>query len=124
MTTPAMSELPEPDYWSTRDDDTPLYTADQMRAYAIAALQSAQPAAAVSDEQRREDFMAGYAAAEQDATVCQVPPVGWRCTRKAGHDGPCAAAETDDADFVQRGMDRLREAHHGITQRADGGEAE
>ena len=42
--TPAMPELPEPDYWSTRDDDTPLYTADQMRAYALAALQSAQPA--------------------------------------------------------------------------------
>ena len=48
---PAMPELPEPDYWSTRDDDTPLYTADQMRAYAIAALQSAQPAE-VSDEQK------------------------------------------------------------------------
>lgn len=46
MTKPtAMPELPEPDYWSTRDDDTPLYTADQMRAYALAALQSAQPAA-------------------------------------------------------------------------------
>lgn len=23
--------------------------------------------------------------------VCKVPPEGWRCTRKAGHDGPCAA---------------------------------
>jgi hypothetical protein len=30
--------LPEPDYWSTRDDDTPLFTTDQMRAYARAAL--------------------------------------------------------------------------------------
>lgn len=47
--TPAMPELPEPDYWSTRDDDTPLYTADQMRADALAALQSAQPAE-VSDD--------------------------------------------------------------------------
>lgn len=29
-------ELPEPDYWSTRDDETPLFTADQMRAYGAA----------------------------------------------------------------------------------------
>lgn len=25
---------------------------------------------------------------------CQVPPPGWRCTRGAGHDGPCAAVPT------------------------------
>ena len=24
-------------------------------------------------------------------SVCQVPPKGWRCTRQAGHEGPCAA---------------------------------
>ena len=23
--------------------------------------------------------------------VCQIPPDGWACTRKPGHDGPCAA---------------------------------
>lgn len=22
---------------------------------------------------------------------CPLPPAGWRCTRRAGHDGPCAA---------------------------------
>ena len=22
---------------------------------------------------------------------CQVPPIGWNCSRGAGHDGPCAA---------------------------------
>jgi len=22
---------------------------------------------------------------------CEVPPVGWSCSRVAGHDGPCAA---------------------------------
>lgn len=22
---------------------------------------------------------------------CPLPPPGWRCTRRAGHDGPCAA---------------------------------
>ena len=25
------------------------------------------------------------------APVCTIPPEGWRCTRKPGHDGPCAA---------------------------------
>jgi len=24
-------------------------------------------------------------------TECTLPPSGWRCTREAGHDGPCAA---------------------------------
>lgn len=24
---------------------------------------------------------------------CQLPPEGWRCTREAGHDGPCAAIQ-------------------------------
>lgn len=23
--------------------------------------------------------------------TCQIPPSGWRCTREAGHEGPCAA---------------------------------
>ncbi|WOB06517.1 hypothetical protein [Piscinibacter gummiphilus] len=27
------------------------------------------------------------------AQQCNVPPPGWRCTRQAGHDGPCAAIE-------------------------------
>lgn len=25
------------------------------------------------------------------ATVCELAPEGWRCTRHVGHDGPCAA---------------------------------
>lgn len=25
------------------------------------------------------------------AVECPLPPAGWRCTRRAGHDGPCAA---------------------------------
>ena len=25
---------------------------------------------------------------------CTLPPPGWRCTRAAGHDGPCAAVAT------------------------------
>lgn len=23
---------------------------------------------------------------------CEVPPPGWTCSRRAGHDGPCAAS--------------------------------
>ena len=28
--------------------------------------------------------------------ACQVPPPGWRCTRAASHDGPCAAIPDGD----------------------------
>jgi hypothetical protein len=42
---------------------------------------------------------------------CQAPPIGWRCTRAAGHDGPCAAVECPgDAAFVENGMRWLRES--------------
>ena len=27
---------------------------------------------------------------------CTMPPKGWHCTRKAGHDGPCAAIQDKD----------------------------
>ena len=49
--TPAMPELPEPAHRGPTGTGTYFdsFTADQMRAYALAALQSAQPAA-VSDE--------------------------------------------------------------------------
>lgn len=30
-------------------------------------------------------------------TQCEVPPTGWRCTRAAGHDGPCAAVPDSHA---------------------------
>ena len=26
---------------------------------------------------------------------CDVPPTGWRCTRRKGHDGPCAAVRAN-----------------------------
>lgn len=25
--------------------------------------------------------------------ACERPPKGWKCTRDAGHDGPCAAVK-------------------------------
>lgn len=32
---------------------------------------------------------------------CTVPPAGWRCTRTAGHSGPCAAVPTDAPPTVE-----------------------
>lgn len=72
--------------------------------------QQAEPEPVAERERWREAFMAGYQAAEDDAAVCRLPPTGWHCTRKAGHEGPCAAVETDDAALVEQGMARLRES--------------
>jgi len=48
---------------------------------------------------------------ERGHQVCRMLlPLGWRCTRGAGHDGPCAAvAYPDDVEIVERAMQRLRE---------------
>jgi hypothetical protein len=43
--------------------------------------------------------------------MCDVPPLGWRCTRAKGHEGPCAAVECpEDIEFVAKGMERLRDS--------------
>jgi hypothetical protein len=26
---------------------------------------------------------------------CTIPPIGWKCTRDPGHDGPCAAVKSN-----------------------------
>ena len=42
--------------------------------------------------------------------VCHNTPPGWRCTRGAGHEGPCAAVEEpEDLAFVARAMQRLKD---------------
>lgn len=61
------------------------------------------------DEQRASHGQAQADSVQEDA--CHAPPLGWRCTRKAGHEGPCAAVEyEDDQQFVERGMQRIRDA--------------
>lgn len=51
--------------------------------------------------------------------VCDVPPIGWRCTRAKGHSGPCAAIEySEEVASVARGMRRLKEAPNAEIQRA------
>lgn len=77
-----------------------------LRKFAKAIL-ALRPGRVPMTDSARENFLAGYESAQQDALVCRLPPNGWACTRKAGHDGPCAAVPTDDEAFVKRGMDRL-----------------
>lgn len=33
---------------------------------------------------------------------CDIPPPGWRCTRKPGHNGPCAAVPVNGAPVHRR----------------------
>jgi len=42
---------------------------------------------------------------------CALPPAGWRCTRGAGHTGPCAAVPTASEDF-DRAVDAVMERFH------------
>ncbi|PZU75583.1 MAG: hypothetical protein DI530_15135 [Sphingomonas sp.] len=37
----------------------------------------------------------------EHAGNCTIPPAGWRCTRAAGHDGPCAAVAALSATTEQ-----------------------
>ena len=76
-------------------------------------LAKARPSGDVESVQRQweqsgelQDFLDAEADRE-----CDAPPLGWRCTRAKGHDGPCAAVECpEDVSLVERGMARLREA--------------
>ena len=104
MTTPAMTELPEPElgYIGTDKSRQPAFSARQMRE----ALQSARPAPPLpmTDEQftqllrklkrSREVFQAG----------------------RDSYETACAPMNSDDEAWF------AYLAHHGITQRADGGE--
>lgn len=40
-----------------------------------------------------------HAAHEAKEKECQVAPAGWRCTRAAGHEGPCAAVAIEDEEL-------------------------
>jgi hypothetical protein len=37
----------------------------------------------------------GYTSALPLPTLCKIAPKGWRCTRLAGHSGPCAAVPSE-----------------------------
>lgn len=54
---------------------------------------------------------------EEMENECDIPPLGWRCTRGKGHAGPCAAVECpEDTELVERGMSRLRETTNAQVQ--------
>lgn len=56
------------------------------------------------------DGVKRWADSGEPVDQCDVPPIGWRCTRGEGHSGPCAAIECpEDVALVERGMRRLRE---------------
>lgn len=51
-----------------------------------------------SETKRYAELVAKMAAPEPATkkavpTSCTRAPTGWKCSRKAGHDGPCAAAK-------------------------------
>ncbi len=55
---------------------------------------------------------------EEADDECDVPPLGWRCTRSKGHSGPCAAIECpEDIALVERGMKRLRTTRAELTKK-------
>lgn len=55
------------------------------------------------------EALAEQPAQQELAESCDVPPLGWHCTRPAGHEGPCAAVANDDRELVSRAMKRLAE---------------
>lgn len=84
--------------WHASACTTP--SADSMRLYAdqVDAVAHVLPAA--------QEKSVG-----ENDSECAAPPIGWRCTRTRGHDGPCAAAPApEDRVFVERGMRRIRDA--------------
>lgn len=60
----------------------------------------------------------GFAGHDEADDECDVPPIGWRCTRSKGHSGPCAAIECpEDIALVERGMKRLRTTRAELTKK-------
>ena len=140
--TPATPELPEPElgYIGTDKSRQPAFSARQMRE----ALQSAQPAAAVSDEELDRMDMEAQAEANQNPhgtlyhwrkaylqafarAILALRPQAVPMTRAQRLEAFRKAEDRMAHDINLCWRDALieeTEAHHGITQRADGGEVE
>jgi hypothetical protein len=50
--------------------------------------------------------------AQDSDQICRIPPAGWVCTRRAGHDGPCAALPLADSSGEGGGSSQELN-HHG-----------
>lgn len=117
-------KLPYPDKIGVSPDGISYHSDDCIRTYGDAreaagyARGRAEQQAVIDrlmmehcpDEMTTKQRQTWAAAQAQEGGECMVPPLGWRCTRGAGHDGPCAAvAYPDDVEIVERAMQRLRE---------------
>lgn len=40
--------------------------------------------------------------------ICTLPPRGWKCSRAAGHEGPCAATPIEPTEEVSEDTKRLQ----------------
>ena len=90
----------------------PMIDPDCMAAFPLIARPA--PAAAPERAEKSAEWVARFEAGGPDDadSECDIPPLGWRCTRPAGHDGPCAAvAAPEDIELVERGMQRRRLQH-------------
>lgn len=138
MTTPAKPELPEPElgYIETDKSRQPAFSARQMRE----ALQSAQPAAPQYNGWYCAHCQRGVDASEvtfhEQHTVCgrvitnDAPPALQPAAAVSDEEIDAAVLHATGFDgiglqdmnrFDCRDIARAVEAHHGITQRADGG---
>lgn len=55
-------------------------------------------------------------------TPCTKPPPGWRCTREAGHEGPCAAVHRSmDPDSQVDLLDAAKAVIHAYEHRFGAG---
>ena len=59
-------------------------------------LEKRPPTAPSSAPLRHVDAERIARASREAGPPCPVPPPGWRCTRRAGHSGPCAAVRLAD----------------------------
>jgi hypothetical protein len=84
-----------------------------------------------ADEQHSKDCKN----CECESNICQIPPKGWRCTRRNGHKGPCAAVEAPEpiqpsveSSLYERAafdeIERLRDELAAALARAEKAEAE
>lgn len=56
--------------------------------------------------------MSEHANTEQNVTEpCEMAPRGWTCSRRAGHDGPCAASPDDGRDAFDAAVEAGERSH-------------
>lgn len=132
-TTPAMPELPEPEGFMDQTlGGSPAFTADQMRAYALAALQ-AQPA--VSDADVWELWLRVCAESDNLSTRVMIANFASAILALRPAQQAVPMTEAERAEVFRKAESRMvydlelswrdavvreTEAHHGITAPAGG----